>query len=160
MNLLLIAPLYDNKGAVRYFLGAQIDVSSLINDGRGLESFERLLNKDRVDSRMGHRLSRKPAEILAELGAMLNTDELSAMKHIDLQLPPGSGRSTPTSRSTWHGRRILGMEDDYVSEKNFWFDRSLPSESPLHLRRYEFLDCCRPSSWTALKAHHMYEMGY
>ena len=122
LNLLLIAPLYDNKGAVRYFLGAQIDVSSLIQDGRGFESFERLLIKERVDSRLGHRSSRKPADILAELGAMLNQDELGAMKNVT-QHGSDSGRSTPTSRGgTWHGRRILGMDED---DKTFWPDRSL-----------------------------------
>lgn len=42
MNLLMLAPLYDNKGHVRYFIGCQIDVSSLIEGGRGLESFRDL----------------------------------------------------------------------------------------------------------------------
>ncbi|KAF2151249.1 hypothetical protein K461DRAFT_228555 [Myriangium duriaei CBS 260.36] len=126
LNLLLIAPLYDNKGAVRYFLGAQIDVSPLIQDGRGFESFERLLIKERVDSRMGHRQSRKPADILAELGAMLNPDELGAMKQLTLPPQASSGASTPTSRGTWHGRKILGMrEEDYAADKAFYPARSL-----------------------------------
>ena len=47
MNLLLTAPLYDNRGAVRYFIGAQIDVSGLIEDGRGLDSFAHYLTENR-----------------------------------------------------------------------------------------------------------------
>lgn len=44
----MCAPLYDNKGAVRYFIDAQVDVSGLIEAGRGLESFEKLLSEERL----------------------------------------------------------------------------------------------------------------
>ena len=46
VNLLLTAPLYDSRGSVRYFIGAQIDVSGLIEEGRGLESFSKYLAED------------------------------------------------------------------------------------------------------------------
>lgn len=41
----MCAPLYDDKGIVRYFIGAQIDVTGLIADGAGVESFRALLQK-------------------------------------------------------------------------------------------------------------------
>ncbi|KAI6244567.1 Phototropin-2 [Erysiphe necator] len=44
-NLLMVSPLYDDKGIVRYFVGAQVDVTGLILDGLGLESFRCLLQK-------------------------------------------------------------------------------------------------------------------
>ncbi len=44
----MCAPLYDDRGEVRYFIGAQVDVSGLIEGGRGLESFESLLNEERA----------------------------------------------------------------------------------------------------------------
>ncbi len=45
-NLLMCAPLYDDKGIVRYFIGAQIDVTGLVMEGLGVESFRALLHKD------------------------------------------------------------------------------------------------------------------
>lgn len=44
-NLLMVSPLYDDKGIVRYFIGAQIDVTGLIQDGLGLDSFRNMLHK-------------------------------------------------------------------------------------------------------------------
>jgi hypothetical protein len=47
-NLVMIAPLLDNKGQVRYHIGAQVDISGLIEEGRSLESFERYLSNRRA----------------------------------------------------------------------------------------------------------------
>ncbi|RAL68406.1 hypothetical protein DID88_007137 [Monilinia fructigena] len=46
----MIAPLYDDKGNTRYFIGAQVDVSGLVEEGRGIESFQALLQKDQEAS--------------------------------------------------------------------------------------------------------------
>ena len=46
VNLLMCAPLYDDKGIIRYFIGAQIDVTGLVIEGLGIESFRALLHKD------------------------------------------------------------------------------------------------------------------
>ncbi|KAK4930781.1 hypothetical protein LTR66_016083, partial [Elasticomyces elasticus] len=113
MNLLMIAPLYDNKGNVRYFLGCQIDVSSLIEGGRGLESFSTLLAQDRSESRFGGRSAKNPAEVLGELGQMLNEAEAASIKSRTQQYAEDSGRNTP-KKKTQPGRRILGMEDSGV----------------------------------------------
>ncbi|KAI1485958.1 hypothetical protein F5X96DRAFT_286524 [Biscogniauxia mediterranea] len=43
MNLLMVAPLYDSRGIVRYHIGAQVDVSGLVKECAGLESFGRLV---------------------------------------------------------------------------------------------------------------------
>lgn len=51
MNLLMCTPLLDAKGAVRYFLGAQVDVSSLAKDCSGLESLRRLVDEDERERR-------------------------------------------------------------------------------------------------------------
>ena len=82
MNLLLIAPLYDNKGNVRYFLGAQVDVTHLIEGGKGVETFERLLANDRAEERYRGRSNRKPTQVLRELGQMMNDDELDAVNTV------------------------------------------------------------------------------
>ncbi|KAH6655325.1 hypothetical protein BKA67DRAFT_508066, partial [Truncatella angustata] len=46
MNLLMVAPLYDSRGIVRYHIGAQVDVSGLVKDCAGLESLERLMERE------------------------------------------------------------------------------------------------------------------
>ena len=50
INLLMCAPLYDDKGIVRYFIGAQVDVTGLVQEGMGIESFRTLLQNDRTDT--------------------------------------------------------------------------------------------------------------
>jgi PAS domain S-box-containing protein len=50
MNILMIAPLHDNKGNVKYHIGAQIDASGLIEGGKGLDAFERYLSNQQAKS--------------------------------------------------------------------------------------------------------------
>ncbi|KEQ72272.1 hypothetical protein M436DRAFT_49208 [Aureobasidium namibiae CBS 147.97] len=125
MNLLLIAPLYDNKGSVRYFLGAQVDVSHLIEGGKGIESFEKLLANDRAEERYRGRSNRKPTQVLGELGQMMNDDELDA---INTRQRSQSRSSTPATSSRnpipiRHGRKVFGMDDS--SEHGLWPHPSL-----------------------------------
>lgn len=46
INLLMIAPLHDDKGRVKYYIGAQVDASGLVEGGKGLESFEQYLSEE------------------------------------------------------------------------------------------------------------------
>lgn len=126
MNLLMIAPLYDNKGNVRYYLGAQIDVTHLIEGGKGLESFEKLLANDRTEERYRGRSSRKPTQVLEELGAMMNKDELDAVntrqrsESRESTSAAGSARNVTPARPA---RRVLGMDDSL--ERTLWPHPSL-----------------------------------
>lgn len=147
MNLLMIAPLYDNKGNVRYFLGCQIDVSHLIEGGRGLESFEKLLANDRSDERYRGRPIRRPAEVLGELGQMLNSNEMDAVnKRQPSQsrdtTPAGSARNIAGPRPS---RRILGMDDSL--ERGLWPHPSLgPSgRLPGVYQNVRLLSSCSPT---------------
>ncbi|OJJ46033.1 hypothetical protein ASPZODRAFT_67220 [Penicilliopsis zonata CBS 506.65] len=47
MNLLQCAPLCDSTGKIRYFIGAQIDVSGLAMDGANMESLQTLAARKR-----------------------------------------------------------------------------------------------------------------
>ena len=86
MNLLMTAPLYDNRGNIRYIIGAQVDISGLIQDGRGLDSFERTLNdrsehdRDRDRAESGDALSKKSLKKLNEFGQLLSMDESSVLE--------------------------------------------------------------------------------
>ena len=143
MNLLLIAPLYDNKGSVRYFIGAQIDVSGLIEDGRGLDTFERLLlesrpGKNRESEFSEDGPSQKHLKSLNELGQMLSVDESSLFQRHSRASSMNdnastinySSRGTPGRREQGarQPRRVLGNEDEEESNKSSWaLSSSMPS---------------------------------
>jgi hypothetical protein len=46
MNLLMCAPLCDSLGKIRYFIGAQVDVSGIVKDCTELESLQRLIARE------------------------------------------------------------------------------------------------------------------
>ena len=145
MNLLMIAPLYDNKGHPRYFLGAQIDISPLVVGGKGLDSFSQLLKEDRSNSHhLDSRAGREPVNLLAELGQMLNETEAdfvqgrmqrSGSQRSGKGAGSGSGEITPRSSHNRrpNPRRYLSMDDQKQDSsrpgssggKNMWPDASL-----------------------------------
>jgi len=122
MNLLMIAPLYDNKGAVRYFIGAQVDINGLIEGGRGIDSFERLLAQDRHQARYGEAaMSKTPQAALGELSNMLNDDDMEIVRHSGREMTARrpSGASTPVTQAQRQtGRRYVGM--DNPEDRNLW----------------------------------------
>ncbi|KAI9670534.1 MAG: hypothetical protein M1831_005754 [Alyxoria varia] len=111
INLLMIAPLYDNKGQVRYFIGAQIDISGLIEGGQGLDSFERLLSKDRSNQRYGGAPRKAPTGALAELSAMWNNEEVEIAKKYGRQRTGSESSTGPGKGRRGAPRRYLGMDD-------------------------------------------------
>lgn len=130
MNLLMIAPLYDNKGDVRYFLGCQIDISPLIEGGRGLDSFSQLLHQDRADAQTAAGAGRDPINLLGELGQMLNEPEADLVRGRMRSSSRGSGKSTPSPKRRPHPRRFLSMDDSKeskpeTSSRTMWPDASL-----------------------------------
>lgn len=137
MNLVMTAPLYDNKGTVKYFLGAQVDISGLVEEGRGLDSFERYLgenkrNRDSIQSFMNQRHTKA----LGELGQLLSAEESSVLEYVgegsindsdyggSKNMRRLRGRRDPNLRLP---RRVLGNEDDEEQEKdkNAWAFNSL-----------------------------------
>jgi PAS domain S-box-containing protein len=115
LNLIMMAPLYDNQSRVRYFIGCQIDVTQLIEGGRGLDSFQRLLNQDRMEARFGEmNQTKSPKKALRDLGLLLGKDELETLRYRASD-PNQSGRSTPVRPST--GRRHF-MGEEF--ERDIW----------------------------------------
>lgn len=114
LNLLMIAPLYDNKGTVRYFIGAQIDVNGLIQDGKGLDSFQSLLSEDKASQRYGGAPVKTANVLLWEMSGMWNREEQ------DIAARYGRARSNsgPQTASKGNGRRIIGMDDP--QDQNLW----------------------------------------
>jgi hypothetical protein len=75
MNLLMCAPLLDSRGTLRYFIGAQIDVTGLVKDGTDLEAFQRMrqeqISGDKTD---------EPKDEFQELSKMFNNAELDIVR--------------------------------------------------------------------------------
>jgi hypothetical protein len=85
MNLLMTAPLCDSRGTIRYFIGAQVDVSGLVKDCVDLESLRRLvdkaddLNGDETPHASGEQ-EMPPKDEFQELSEMLNLQELDTVR--------------------------------------------------------------------------------
>lgn len=119
LNLVMMAPLMDPRGVVRYFIGCQIDITQLIEGGRGLESFKRLLDRDRAaktkwaSESLGHKPSLKT---LGELSDLLSEEEMDIINSHNHSRDAGprpsfeSGRSSP-ARNLHSTRRFLGTDE-------------------------------------------------
>ncbi|KAL8704380.1 MAG: hypothetical protein Q9201_002449 [Fulgogasparrea decipioides] len=148
MNLVMTAPLYDNKGVVRYFIGAQVDISGLVEEGRGLDSFEKSLNESRRKRNSDQSyLNRRHLRALSEFGQLLSLDESSIFCGNDGQSHSregsvhdseyGGSRGTRTAqqeRQRYHNsrppRRVLGTEDDEQEKENNNTTWTFPSLGP------------------------------
>ncbi|PQE13219.1 Hisactophilin c49s mutant phototropin phy3 fusion protein [Rutstroemia sp. NJR-2017a BBW] len=91
MNMLMCAPLCDSRGTIRYFIGAQVDISGLVKDCTDLESLQRLVEaEERPDESQAERTANsdlgleEPAhpvkDEFQELSEMLNMQELETVR--------------------------------------------------------------------------------
>lgn len=74
MNLLMMAPLLDSRGIIRYFIGAQVDVSGLVKDSTDLEAFQRMLEKRESGE------EDEPKDEFQALSEMFNNAELDTVR--------------------------------------------------------------------------------
>ena len=83
MNLLMIAPLCDSRGKIRYFIGAQVDVSGLVKDCTDLDSLRQLVQQqdDRHhDDRSNIDHYQDGKDDFQDLSEMLNMAELETVR--------------------------------------------------------------------------------
>ena len=83
MNMLMIAPLCDSRGKIRYFIGAQVDVSGLIKDCTDLESLQQLVNREGEGQQATAQFDSEGQEIkddFQDLSEMLNMAELETVR--------------------------------------------------------------------------------
>ena len=79
MNMLMIAPLCDSRGKIRYFVGAQVDVSGLAKDCTDLESLRQLVQQEQNGSSDASE-GDKEKDDFQDLSAMLNIAELEIVR--------------------------------------------------------------------------------
>ena len=81
LNLLMHAPLCDNSGNVRYYLGAQVDVTDVFSRGKELPSLQRLLKKQRLSAQNGDVATEDKERVNAfeQLSETFDTEELQSV---------------------------------------------------------------------------------
>jgi hypothetical protein len=83
MNLLMCAPLCDSRGTIRYFIGAQVDVSGLVKECSGMDSLRCLANKSEPSETPENgevREEERPRDELQDLSQMFNLEELDTVR--------------------------------------------------------------------------------
>jgi hypothetical protein len=138
INLLMMAPLYDNRGTVRYFLGAQVDVTGLVEEGRGLETLARYLEekaqyRKRDNDQAEESPSKKSLRTLNEFGQMLSLDESAIFQSHSRSSSMhsngnGSSAGYPTrpaaprrEAGARYPRRVLGSDENHEEDdRNAW----------------------------------------
>jgi hypothetical protein len=99
MNLLMTAPLLDSRGTLRYFIGAQIDVSGLVKDGTDLEAFQYMRQQQQEGG-----VINEPRDEFQELSKMFNNTELDIVRkhggnmHREVLQDHDDNNSTTTNR--------------------------------------------------------------
>lgn len=123
MNLLMCTPLMDSKGTVRYFLGAQVDVSGLAKECAGLEYLKRYIDSqdgsdsdEQVDEKTaqvpgGRDIDKEAKDEFQELSEMFNLQELDTVRrHGGAMYRPLQGQEQ-TNAPSWPRERVV-IESD------------------------------------------------
>ncbi|KAH9910046.1 hypothetical protein F4778DRAFT_767912 [Xylariomycetidae sp. FL2044] len=135
MNLLMVAPLYDSRGVARYFIGAQVDVSGLAKECAGLESLERLIEKQQQEQQHQQHQQEKPTsqqettadarvggnntrdsrgDEFQELAGMLSLPELKVVREAGgvVHRTYQGGPADTEAVANWHKPRLVIRNDD------------------------------------------------
>ncbi|KAJ5306723.1 PAS-associated C-terminal [Penicillium antarcticum] len=80
MNLLQCAPLCDSRGKVRYFIGAQVDVSGLAMEGAQMESLQNIQVQKENPSVNGSTIHKESKSEFQELGELFSPRELQNVR--------------------------------------------------------------------------------
>lgn len=122
LNLLMTAPLMDSRGIVRYFIGAQVDVSGLIKDCSEMDGLTRLLEKEQ-EAEDAEKSSHK--DEFQELSEMFNGAELDTVRRYGGRMH--KEYVDDSDRESLHGRSRLLLKD---TTQETYAKEARGSESP------------------------------
>lgn len=131
MNLLMIAPLMDSRGVVRYHIGAQVDVSGLVKSRAGLQSFATLVDETSVQQHATVLAPHEerpdvdaedlnPMDELRSFSEMLNLPELKTVRESGGALHRIQQEDVQSSESVgnWHKPRVLVHDDETMGRRD------------------------------------------
>ncbi|KAL3956807.1 hypothetical protein ACCO45_009653 [Purpureocillium lilacinum] len=101
MNLVMLAPLYDSRGVIRYFLGAQVDVSGLARDCYGLGALKKLVTEDEGEPKE----QPDPATTTCNQDEFTQLAELLGRRELDTVREHGGRMHEPPFQQTGAGPR-------------------------------------------------------
>lgn len=108
MNLLMMAPLYDSRGVLRYFIGAQVDVSGLVRDCTDLEGLQRVIAKQEGDLHGEEDLGQEQdKDEFQELAEMFNINELDSVRRFGGRMHRQHAEEPEDLESALHRPRIV-----------------------------------------------------
>ncbi|OLN97470.1 Blue-light-activated histidine kinase 1-like protein 3 [Colletotrichum chlorophyti] len=113
MNLLMVAPLYDSRGTVRYFIGAQVDVSGLAKESSGLDALQDLvLQRESADTVKKQHDAEEEKDEFRDLSEMFNLAELETVRRRggNMHRVP-QDEDHAASSTNWHKPRILIQDE-------------------------------------------------
>ena len=80
MNLLMTAPLMDSRGNVRYYIGAQVDVSNLVKECSNLDGLMHMVEKEQDAEAAAEEEEANKKDEFQELSEMFNSAELDTVR--------------------------------------------------------------------------------
>jgi len=98
----MIAPLRDSRGTLRYYIGAQVDVSGLAKDGTQLEALSRMLDRRRYDEDNPPEAKKDEFQ---ELSEMFNLAELDIVRRHGGKMH--REHVEESEDASWHRPRLL-----------------------------------------------------
>jgi hypothetical protein len=125
MNLLMIAPLLDSRGELRYYIGAQVDVSGLVKESTNLEGLQHMLQKEEepnahVEPKTGHEFG--------ELCEMFSTTELEAVRKNGGRMHTEIDPEPDERKMSYHRPRLLLKENVPDLNASFHLDGKIPGK--------------------------------
>ncbi|KAK8098180.1 phototropin-2 [Apiospora kogelbergensis] len=131
MNLVMLAPLYDSRGVIRYFIGAQVDVSGLAKQCYDLDALKRLVDKDNrgddQDYESNHKdeftqlaeiFESRELEIVRQRGGDMHRgraqSQAQPQREGDAARPRAVQSSTAASLASRHNGRLTGIYEHYL----------------------------------------------
>lgn len=101
----MIAPLRDSRGRLRYYIGAQVDVSGLAKECTDLDGLQRMLSKRDEDED-----EEEKKDDFQELSEMFNLAELDIVKKHGGRLHREHVQEAEDTNASWHRPRLLLKE--------------------------------------------------
>jgi hypothetical protein len=113
MNLLMTSPLKDSRGVIRYFIGAQVDVSGLVKECSDMESLKRLVIKSEHQTSDEDKVEleeKLAGDEFQQLSEMLNLQEIDTVRRWGGRMHKDSHEETQDTNfknSNWNKPRLL-----------------------------------------------------
>jgi PAS domain S-box-containing protein len=129
MNLFMMAPLMDSRGRIRYFIGAQVDVSNLVKECSNLDGLMRMIEREEDPEGAAEEEESNKKDEFQELSEMFNSAELDSVRKYGGRMHKDYvDDSDRESVARGHRRVLLKDNSHEVLEKHNGHVSNMPAE--------------------------------